>query len=48
MSDDPWKQQQKKLKEKHDLRNLMVSTLKNKEISTDRYLDRMIEIMGDY
>ena len=45
---EPWKVKKDKQIEKDNLCELMAAKILNGEITTDRYMDRMIEIMGDY
>ena len=47
-SGKPWKKMLKSMKEKDDLLVIMVNKLKNGEITTKYYLDRIIEIQGVY
>ena len=43
-----WKVKKAKQIEKDDLCEKMAAKILSGEISTDRYMDRIIEIMGDY
>ena len=48
LSGEPWKTKYDPQIAKDDLCEEMARKILNGEISTDRYMDRMISIMGDY
>ena len=48
LSGEPWKTKYDAQIAKDDLCEEMARKILNGEISTDRYMDRMISIMGDY
>ena len=45
---EPWKEKKPQQKAKDDICEQMAQKILNGEITVDRYIDRMIEIMGDY
>ena len=45
---EPWKEKKPQQKAKDDLCEQMAQKILNGEITVDRYMDRMIEIMRDY
>ena len=48
MNFEPWKTKKPKQLQKDDKIVSMVSKLRKREISTEHYLNRMIDIMGEY
>ena len=45
---EPWKEKNPQQKAKDDIWELMAQKSLNGEITVEHYMDRMIEIMGDY
>ena len=45
---EPWKEKKPQQKAKDDICELMAQKILNGKITVDRYMDRMIEIMGNY